>query len=431
MVRFGHYHIKVKMRFKKVTFCLVLTLASCQAKSQIFPDTFRGLEVIPYLTPKSDSENLAIKKLLEKEYSLEAVLDRRARGVDFRKSIHLISNPSMISVKASDQAIQLDKAYQKKDYILNLDARVPVTIGGKRWSRKSGVHSFQLFPEFKVRIFNDDPAFNDTSLPVRTPSYMGGLNYFFAPSCFWKRDAETDFLKFKYVSLQGYHHSNGQDGDEFNTDGSINVYNGNFGEQIVLVGMIGGVKETTINRDFKISSSHQPKARTQSIHDHSISNLIYYWKMSFEFHEKEALTSKAFLQYNLYGRNRIKGEFGWLLTPLYRDLIKSGNKYIAVTKTEQKEKFRLILNFSYITDVQYSIGDMNSQERMSYGRFDKRLNLYATLHYRMPGAPHAGLFLQAGYWGSDDYNIYFQQSLVHIRGGISIGFFKYPTKGDL
>ena len=105
----------------------------------------------------------------------------------------------------------LDLGSPKKYYILSADiipqfisasSRLPFTI--------------QLTARYKVRIFHNDIAQGDSSLPVRTPSFMPGATVY-APL----GKVYEGKLNINYVGLAFFHHSNGQDGNAFKSNGSF------------------------------------------------------------------------------------------------------------------------------------------------------------------------------------------------------------------
>ena len=207
-----------------------------------------------------------------------------------------------------------------------------------------------------------------------------------------------------------------------------------FGENLVFEFIIGGIREYDASPFFLFNWSmfkKQPDAKTAP----GKARRLFYWKASFEPHFTEVfnipLTNAVFDSLDLYGRYRVNLQLGWSVLPGYRELLRSGDCYIQVTEREERELFRLLLDFSFIADPKYNIGDRNKRKRAGLHRLDKRMNLYATLFWRITGAPNASLFAQFGYWGSDPYNIYFQQSLFQLRGGISMAFYKFPNSGDL
>src|SRR4030095_2416213 len=115
-----------------------------------------------------------------------------------------------------------DQGSKKGSYILSSDIQPNFTIGGEKMR-----FAVLLTPRFKFRIFRNNPEFGDSSLPVRTPSAMPGATVFYP-----LRLVRSPYQDLEYVSLKIFHHSNGQDGDEFKGN-KINEYNGNFSTNFV------------------------------------------------------------------------------------------------------------------------------------------------------------------------------------------------------
>ena len=371
-------------------------------------------------------------------------LEYRYLSFDFYQTMRRIAEPSTISFFGLDQTYQLNRDFQKKTMVLNADIRTPITLGGKWWitgakRKHPSFHTFHIMPQFKIRIFQNDPAFNDSSLPVRTPSYLPGITYFCSKKKWWTPrayDTEGKVAKFQkgfFYGIRLFHHSNGQDGPEFNPDGTLNVYNGNFGENIVPEFMIGGVKESLGGKFFDLSNIGALK---RMLGDGNLEpNRHRYWKLGFEPHLGKVfgmqMTSAIFDSLNIYGRYRVNAQLGISFIPSFIELIDAGDKEVVVAKQREKELLRLTVNFSYIVDGKYYRGDLDQPEKIGFFNIARRLNLYASVHVRIKGTQHASGFVQVGYFGSDNYNIYFQQNLFHFRAGISMAFYKYPVTGDL
>lgn len=377
---------------------------------------------------------------------IERRLGYRKTSLDFHDTMRRIAEPSTISFLGLDHTFQLDRSQQKKMFMLNADVQMPITLGGKVWmtGAKRGnpaFHTFHIVPQFKVRIFQDDEKFDDRSFPVRTPSYLPGVTYFYSRKKSWTprsydEEGEVDaYQKGIFYGLRLFHHSNGQDGAEFTSDGELNVYNGNFGENVIPEFIIGGVKESkTAKLGGRFFDLSKLKIVKKMLGAESLTpNRHVYWKLGFEPHIKKMFgfetTSPAFDSLNLYGRYRLNGQLGVAVIPSFVELLKVGDKEVVVAKEKEKEMLRLVLNFNYILDRKYYRGRISDLEEVSFFNLKRRLNLYATLHVRIIGAQHASCFMQFGYFGSDNYNIYFQQSLFHFRAGISMAFYKYPTTG--
>ena len=417
------------------------SFAQIQGSSQN-EDTFRGLPVVHL------DDSVAIKLLSdEKRKDLKRALERRSNALEFFKMMRQLAEPSTISFFGTDKTWYTDSKYQKKLFLLNGDLQTPIALGGRRWTIKDKVfwgkrtlmNTLHIVPRFKVRIFKDDFAkFRDTSSSVRTPSYLPAITWYLANEKKWKQEKDKPgrkkYTASRFFGIKLFHHSNGQDGDEFNLNGTVNFYNGNFGENLVPEFIIGGIREYDARPFFlfkKRKSEKQPDAKTAP----GKAKRLFYWKASLEPHFKEVfgipLTNAVFDSLDLYGRYRVNLQLAWSVIPRYRELIRSGDCYIQVTEGEERELFRLLLDFSFIADPKYNTGDRNKRKRVKWFGLDKRMNLYATLFWRITGAPNASLFAQFGYWGSDPYNIYFQQSLFQLRGGISMAFYKFPDSGDL
>jgi hypothetical protein len=420
---------------KTTSFFLYLFLPLLQCHAQDI-NLFKGRPVIPYLTPNAKKEADSIKISLLQQLR-DDDLKKRSLSLDFFNVMNSIAEPSTISFYGLDYTHNSDKIYQKKPFVLNADVQVPISIGGKKW----GMKTLQLIPKFKVRILQNDNQKGDSSLPVRTPSYIPGGYFYWSIPSLWKRNDSTQKLDGWFAGIHIFHHSNGQDGNEFTPDGKINFYNGNFSELIVGELLIGHISEyyskktvPTSRGNTKLDSTGKVRPRSRTIQTGLKNpNRIFYWRLGFEWHERKHMTNESFRKYNLYGRNRINFQLGYSKIPTYVDIIlnSSGTAYYAVTPSQSKESWRLIFNANYIADFTYNTGNENFQKKVGVLNFAKRLNIYGTAYRRIPGAPYAAIFFEAGYYGSDPYNIYFQQSFWQARAGLALAFFKYPKSGDL
>jgi hypothetical protein len=406
-----------------------LLLQAQTPDSVYFADTFRGKPVIAYHTPKADSEQLKLKQLYIQQ-GIDTVITSRNNALTFFSTMSLLAEPTTISFKFTDYTYSINRHDQKLPYILNADICTPIPIGGKKWK----YNTLQILPQFKVRIFaNDTMNHDDRSQPVRTPSYLPGITYYF--SCkkrFHVNDAAG--VHGWYFGLRAFHHSNGQDGEEYNADGSLNVYNGDFGEQLVGEGIIGYVREyNNFRKGFVYTQVNRKNARSRSQLGRTLlPNRLWYARASFEWHQIGWATNQHYRRYTLYGQNRLNFQFGHIWNTITRDLIYSEKKdaYYAITPAQIKERFRFILSGMYILDQYYRTGNQVQNSVVSFFNF-KRLNLTATGFYRIPGAPMAGVFTQLVWYGSDPYNVYFQQSMLQVRFGLAMAFFKYPKSPDL
>lgn len=402
-------------------------------------------------------------------------------GVSFYRDMLLFSEPSTISPYGLDHTGQCDQANQKKMFVLNADIRPVIALGGR--ARGLGhfglgglgrfVHTVHVIPRFRVRIFQDDPAMGDSSLPVRTPSYMPGLQYFISTRGLWRQHglpSDADRNKFSgrlrrtkwYGTFYAYHHSDGQDGSEFYPAtskvpsariGAVNTYNGNFSELVVFETGIGGTFEQDIyvspkngrlrtnvlKRLLRIRPADTARVAQGSPDDdppltirnfRSRGERVWYWQGTYEWHGKN-LTNKAYAAYQVYGRHRLNLRCAYIYAPILRNILFSDEKqqYYAANTFQQVERHRFILNASYILDNHFRTGE-TIYALSPVGWFDpsKRLNVDLAYHWRIPGTAYTSLFTQVGYYGSDPYNVYFQQSFWFARAGLALGFFRYNVQ---
>ena len=132
----------------------------------------------------------------------------------------------------------------------------------------------------------------------------------------------------------------------------------------------------------------------------------------------------------MYGKYRTQIQFGWIYAPVYQGGIydRQAHLFKPMYQPERRERFRIWVDMDYIWDVPYRIGPIQNLQNVPIYDITKRLNITVTGSYRIWGTPFAGLFAQVGYYGSDPYNVYFQQSLFFIRAGISAGFLEFKNK---
>lgn len=358
-----------------------------------------------------------------------AIEEKRAWAAGFTQMINKMGDPSIGSFFWSDKTINLDPSKQKKNFVLNTTLQPIVGIGGKRWYIRNYVHTFQIVPIVSIRIFQNDSAFGDHSLPVRTPGFTARLNYYFSHARLWNDSSRHRI----YFGISGFHFSNGQDGYEYinditANDSIVNTYSGNFSEPANLEFMMGGMKKKT---KLIRSSEAREKIRSPRRLQFSDRNSFYYWKAAFEYHPKFS-TSPKFARYNLYGRKRLNLQFGYIFNPSSRHVAYSKNagKWIPLeNKYQSREVRRLVINLSYILDARYNISTfVRENEFASMFNIEKRLNIDFTWYERIGTVSDYAIFMRIGYYGSDPYNIYFRESLFIARIGIAFGNFGYGEK---
>lgn len=275
-------------------------------------------------------------------------------------------------------------------YILSADIVPEFVIGGD-WFR----FPIHFTPRYMVRIFHDDKAKGDSSLPVRTPSYMPGATIFI-PLCSPGAILSSSYLK--YLSISVFHHSNGQDGHEFLPHSrQLNHYNGNFSTNFV---------EPAYN--FRYRSNIKPVAFSGGIGSRFHE---WYGRLGYEMHFSTADTLKS-----SYGNGRWNLRLGWILSKSYNDIV----AHVPVGKPYHRETWRAVLNATYI----------NGDRDLGLSPIDNRLNIDLSIYRRIPSSPNTAVFTTVGYYGSDPYNIYYDQRYFYFRFGLAMGFFVSPLKGD-
>ena len=228
-------------------------------------------------------------------------------------------------------------------------------------------------PSFKIRERKDSRLmavltaqifirmYNEYSNPVKTPSYLPQLTVYFMTG---HKDAQKKLTLFGKIA----HHSNGQDGDFYNTDDEINLRDGNFATNFMEFGVLKSFYSNRINA-YK------------------------FFKTSIEIHPKSWMLPELHGQYSGL---RWHNSFLAYKLPLGNNLNK-----------DQKA------NFSVKLETNNMLDQINN-----WKTFDlKRLNTSLIFYYHPKFLEDVGFFAQF-YHGSDYYNIYFQHQISSIRFGI-------------
>jgi hypothetical protein len=223
--------------------------------------------------------------------------------------------------------------------------------------------SFVIFDEHKTHLMATiSPQiiirmFNERSLPVRTPSYMPHLTFYYNKGNFQKKKMNAAFIRY-------CHHSNGQQDSTIFYDGEINVKSGDFTTNFLEFGWVHTFNSAKINK-------------------------LIFLESSFEYHLKN-LTQKQILgSYSLYR---------W-------------NNHIIITTSPEffNNKGKLMLD----ARINWLFGNMNDWSILE----SKRLNLDISLFYIPPYLNEVGFFIKY-YQGMDYYNIYYDHHLSMFRFGI-------------
>ncbi len=285
----------------------------------------------------------------------------------------------------------LDPSHPKEEnYILHADMSPQFAIGGE-WVATP----ILLTPRFKVRIFGEDTPAHDISLPVRTPSFMPGGTIFFP----LQKLLTEESREIRFASLAVFHHSNGQDGPEFQMD-TFNKYNGNFSNNYVEPALwyrvrVGGTPAAVP----KFPGARNP------YND-------YFVKLGYEINFSTAV--------------RLKPSYGTGHVTLYGGIVHVTHRRDIHPTT------RLPFNSPYWREVYRALFQMSvvtGPRNRGLNTFAKRLNVEGSFHRRIKSSPNTALFAAVGYYGSDPYNIYYEDSYGYIRFGISAGLFFAPRPG--
>jgi len=225
-------------------------------------------------------------------------------------------------------------------------------------SRLMGV----LTPQIILRMYREE------SMPVRTPSYMPQIAVYYKLTNKPKKDQYTLFGRF-------VHHSNGQDGDFYLSDGEINLLTGNFATNYL---------------EFGVVNNHYNK------------NLraVQFYSTSLEYHP----TGWSIEELDgIYSMLRWHNGFSIYKIPLGK-------------QNADKKRAQISLK----AEAMWMFGEVNDWQTFSLDR----LNVNLTFYYHPKFMEDIGLFVQV-YNGMDYYNIYFNRRIEVIRFGIMTDKLKF------
>lgn len=370
---------------------------------------------------------------------LDDELEEKDIKQDFHETVRSIHSPSTISAFTNYKGHNL--GFQKKPFIMDADLNLPIDIPT---SANLGYSTLHIIPRFKVRIFNNDPeahnGIGDRSQPVRTPSAMPGVAWYWSPKGWWSQQNFGNILHQKYLGIYAYHHSNGQDGLEIDTlNNLINTYNGNFGEQIVFEFNFSG--RLTSPRDDSVFFGKQKEVKYklgevfQKVHAH---HFEFHYRLGFEIHPsklpffKFSPTNVMFDDLDIYSRYRLNLRLNLLKFNHISEWICDGSLWCQYTAEDDYERFRHELQISYALDGDYKRGEfLNELEEIPFLNINRRLNINYTFYLIPQKQRNFAFFGQIGYFGNDEYNIYFNNSYFNLRAGIAFAYFDLPKLTNL
>jgi len=231
------------------------------------------------------------------------------------------------------------------------------TSGDAKWGAT-------LSPVIYIRMYNE------YSFPVRTPSYMPQIT-------FYRMIGDENKRSLNYLFLNLVHHSNGQDDDFFNEDGSINTLSGDFSTDFLEVGAFF----------------------TQQLVP--FSNTREYFKTSIEYHPditraKDLEGRYSFLRWN--NSFRVFRFFG----------------------SAESLKFEKTPRIQSTLKTTWMFGDINDSGFFDIG---ERFNISFTIAYR-PRVLSDVSFFANFYSGKDYYNMQFDRRLTVFRFGLQAFAFR-------
>ena len=213
-----------------------------------------------------------------------------------------------------------------------------------------------LTPQITIRMYNED------SYPVKTPSYIPQLSLYYLLG-------NREDLRHITVFGRLAHHSNGQDGDFYNKDGSINLQTGNFSTNFFELGYIA----TSYSSNLKA---------------------VKFLKSSLEVHPKSWMWKD------------LKGQYSGL---------RWNNSFIVYKLPWDRGSFseNRKPNFSIKVEANWMFDSVNDWDTLDLDRLSGAFTLY----YHPKFFDEIGFFAQF-YHGLDYYNIYFADRLTVLRFGI-------------
>ncbi len=254
------------------------------------------------------------------------------------------------------------------------------TIGGGLGNIEQLIFEGNLIPNFILRSNKESKLmavvtpqiilrmYNEESLPVRTPSYMPHITFYYSIG---KELSIDNFTIFGKIA----HHSNGQEDDFYLENGEINFHSGNFSTNYFEVGVITTFYVIDLNAAQFFSTSF--KIHPERLSDIELRGLysFYRWNSQFAIFKLPPELSEDKKEQAKFS---LKGQFTWLF------------------------------------------GDINDWNFFALNRIVANVTFY----YHPSFLEDIGLFVQY-YHGQDYYNIYFPKSRDIIRIGFMTDQFRF------
>ncbi|MFD2935392.1 hypothetical protein [Spirosoma flavum] len=396
---------------------------------------------------------------------------RKIRNHYYKKIYHWTAEQSYLSPIPYVSEYHLGKNATHQYYLLTASITPHFFIG----NGEQNSFAMDIQPKFQVRILPnasythkyDGYICQDSSSPVRTPSYIPGIQWFSALKRHItdrerhvlglfienvsdslivkdrklqskaKNQLEKAELPYSYWSLYMFHFSNGQDGNHINSnvgvkkqDGSIehfprqfNIYNGNFAVDLSgeIAFHIGKWKRGKSGCDTTRLYTSLDKSGYKLCQQCSDGKHCY-------FHNWDHLTQwRIGLQHYIYlGENKLLGQYG---------LGKLNIRYqnIAVSHWSDADD-----KLKGLDDSDYEFGRLVINGSLGFTGFvNKPLRFWPTIEVAYHWSFHqffrsttTSTFAAIGYKSQDDYNVYLEDSFPYARIGLTLGFKVYSDKRE-
>ena len=235
-----------------------------------------------------------------------------------------------------------------------------------------------LVPKIVIRMYRQE------SQPVNTPSYMPQVTFYYQMN-----EPTNNFNNLFYIFGRYSHHSNGQDGNFFNEDGTLNTLSGDFSTNYFEVGVF-------------LTKLLAPRL-----------NATEFYRTSLEFHPYLLQFEPL---YDLYGNLRWHNDIQLfkINTRSLRAIFTGKNDRSNQSNQRKPPTMRARINTTLI------FGEMKDVDTFD---ISKRLCVSAILSYHPGFLQDVRIFAQY-YYGQDYYNMNFQKTLSVLRFGLMVDPFK-------
>jgi len=215
----------------------------------------------------------------------------------------------------------------------------------------------------------------EKSFPIRSPSYMPRITYYHN----LKQKISGNKKVVPFLSL--VHHSNGQNGDFHNEDGSVNTIDGNFSTNYLEMGFF------------------MTKLNTRNTGQRK-----FY---------------KSYLEYHFASDPHLKGRYGFLRANFEFQWIHQLSSYVGkrgeLRQKSKKHRIRQSFNTGWIFGGLENTSSVNIEERLTFKY---------TFSYHPKITEDMSVFVQY-YYGQDYYNIYFNRNISVLRLGLMTDQLKF------